>query len=104
MDKYSHFTIMDCGSNYVIENKKANDFDNFHTHINKKKKMKHKPKDSTCKMLIKLICNKKIPKSNYLRQSAMRISRDEKYIQNIQIKMEKDSQKPKFHKVNNGRW
>lgn len=100
MDRPSDFTIMDCGDYFTIVNIKANDFDNFHTHIRKK----GKGKTDTCDMLIKLICNKNIPRSKYLRTSAKRISRDEKYIQNICVKEEKDLHKQKFHKVNNGRF
>lgn len=103
LDKISDFKISDCGDYFTIENVKANDFENYHTHINKNKKKK-KNKDGTCRMLIKLICSKQVPKSKYLQTSAMRLSRDSKYIDKILIKREKDSQKPKFHKVNNGRF
>lgn len=100
MDRPEHFVINDCGSYYTIENIKANDFDNFHTHINKKAKGS-KSKD-TCKLLIKLICNKTIPNSKYLQTSAIRLSRDDKYIQNIQNKQNKNRNKQRFYKVNNG--
>ena len=51
-----------------------------------------------------MICRKQVPDSSYLRESAKRISRNEKYIDKINHKIEKDSQKPKYYKVNNGRW
>lgn len=109
MDRYEHFKIIDNDTYYTIENVKANDFDNYHTHLNKrsnkKSKRNIKPKNdrNICEMLISLICNKTIPKSDYLKESAKRLSRDEKYIQEIEIKKEKDKQKPKFIRVNRGK-
>lgn len=103
MDKHNDFQIKDCGGYYTITNIKAKDFDNYHAHINKKSGKRRNYPD-TCKMLIKMVCKCKIPNSKFLRESAKRISRNPKYIEEIEIKEEKDSQKPKFHKVNNGKW
>lgn len=86
MDKPSHFKIIDNGSYFTIVNVKADDFNNYHTHINKKGKGKR----DTCELLIRLVCSKKVPRSEYLRTSAKRISRNEKYIEKIEIKEEKD--------------
>lgn len=99
MDKYGDFIIIDNGSYYTIENAKAKDFKNYHTHINKKGKG---GKRETCEMLIKLICKKRVPKSSYLRTSAKRISRDEKYIEKIEIKECKDRNKIFYFNPNKG--
>lgn len=92
MDKPKHFVISESRTRFTIENAKAGDFDNFHTHIRKRKSKKHG--DKTCRLLIELICNKQVPKSSYLRTSAKRISRDEEYIATIEHKEEKDRKKP----------
>lgn len=104
MDKHTHFKICDCGNYYTIENTKAHDFDNYHTHITKKQgnNISEKKQKSTCKLLIKLICKKTVPNSAYLRESAKRLSRDKRYIRNIEIKEEKDRNKQKFYRVNKG--
>ena len=107
MDKPCDFQIMDCGRYFTIENVKAKDFDNYHTHINKKTKDGKKRKKGYTpiqELLIQLICEKRVPTSHYLRISAKRISRDEKYIQKIDDKIRKDASKQKFFKVNNGKW
>lgn len=106
MDKPSDFIIMDSGRYYTIENVRARDFDNNHTHINKKFAVnkKEKRERSVCEMLIHFICTKRVPTSPYLRESAKRISRDEKYIQKIINKEMKDGSRQRFFKVNNGKW
>lgn len=101
MDKLNHFKIIDNGGYYTVINTKANDFDNYHTHITKKKKSKNMNKGErrTCQKLVHWVCNKVVPRSSYLRESAKRISRDEDYIQSINHKIEKDRQKPNYHNV-----
>lgn len=64
-----------------------------HTHIYKY---------DTCEMLINWICNHTVPDSPYLRESAKRVSRDEKYIMLIEIKEEKERNKIKYYNVNRG--
>jgi len=76
---------MKCGNHYVLINKKGK-VEN-HTHLKKK---------DTCYLLIKLVCRKEIPRSPYLRTSAKRISRNKKYIKEIEIKEEKDKQKQHY--------
>lgn len=93
MDKPSHFKIYDNGTYHTLVNVKAKDFKNYHTHIKR---------EGTCKMLIRLICKKRVPDSPYLRESAKRISRDKKYIQKIEIKERKDKQKPHYININKG--
>lgn len=104
MDDYSDFIITDNGSYYTIENIKANDFNNYHTHIKKKHKVKNKKKHkmNTCELLIHLVCKKIVPNSPYLRCSAKRISRDEKYISKIEWKECKDSDRIYYFKPNKG--
>lgn len=103
MDKPFHFKIVDNGSYFTIENARARDFQNYHTHIVKKRKIKNMKKGQrdTCGMLINLVCRKIVPHSSYLRVSAMRISRDEKYIQEVERKIRKDRSKQRFHKQGN---
>lgn len=91
MDKPSDFIIMECGNHYVLINKKGK-MEN-HTHLKKK---------DTCYLLIKLVCEKKIPCSPYLRTSAKRISRNKKYIREIEIKEEKDKQKLQYFNLQKG--
>ena len=43
-----------------------------------------------------------MPKSDYLRESIKRATLDEKYIEKINIKIEKDKQKQKYVNVNKG--
>jgi hypothetical protein len=64
-----------------------------HTHIYK---------EQTCRDLINWICNHTVPDSPYLRESAKRVSRDEKYIMLIEIKEEKERNKIKYYNVNRG--
>lgn len=91
MDKPSDFMIMECGNHYVLINKKGK-VEN-HTHLKKK---------DTCYLLIKLVCRKQIPRSPYLRTSAKRISRNKKYIREIEIKEEKDKQKLQYFNLQKG--
>lgn len=107
MDRPNHFRIIDNDTYYTVENVKANDFDNFHTHLNKrsnrnKRNVKSKDKYKVGRMLIGLICNKKVPDSDYLRESAKRLSRDERYIRDIEYKESKDKDKQKFVRINRG--
>ena len=73
--------------------------------INKKGKYKnhgHFRKKETCFLMIKLMEKKEVPKSSYLRESALRISLDEKYKKNIQIKIKKDSNKKYYTNIQKG--
>ena len=56
----------------------------------------------TCEAIINWVCNHKVPYNDYLRESAKRVSRDEKYIMLIEIKEEKDRNKVKYCNVNRG--
>ena len=56
----------------------------------------------TAKMMIDLIERRIIPKSDYLRITAKRVSLDEDYVQAVQRKIEKDKEKPKYCNINKG--
>jgi len=43
-----------------------------------------------------------VPFSDYLRTSVLRISTDEKYIEKVKIKMEKDKEKEHYININKG--
>lgn len=47
-------------------------------------------------MLVRLMKKKKIPRSDYLRESVKRVTLDERYIDNINHKIEKDRNKPRY--------
>lgn len=53
-------------------------------------------------MLVRLMKKKRVPKSDYLRESIKRTTLDDKYIEKINIKIEKDKQKQKYVNVNKG--
>ena len=75
---------------YVVINIKG-EYDN-HSHIKK---------ESTCHLLIKLVKRKTLPRSNYLLEAARRISIDDKYIRDIEIKQSKE--KHQYVNVNKGK-
>lgn len=60
----------------------------------------HFKKFSTCMLLIRLMENDIVPESNYLRKAVLRISIDDKYLEKVQIKMNK--QKKKYININKG--
>lgn len=57
----------------------------------------------TAKMMIKLVERRIVPKSDYLRTTALRVSIDEKYIQTIKDKIEKDKNKQHYININKGK-
>lgn len=81
----SRYNIINCGDYMTIVNIKG-EYEN-HCHVDKYK---------TAKMLVKLMKNKRIPKSSYLRESVKRVTLDENYIRDINIKIEKDKNKQKY--------
>lgn len=60
----------------------------------------HFKKFTTCMLLIRLMENDIVPDSTYLRESVLRISVDNKYIEKVQVKMNK--KKEKYINVNKG--
>lgn len=91
MDRKEHFKIIGESGNYMVINTKGSY--EHHTHL----KNYH-----TCELLINLVCKKVVPKTPYMRSSAKRISRDKKYIQKIDNKIRKDSNKTKYVNINKG--
>ncbi len=83
--------IIDCGKYCVVSNMQGS-YDN-HTHIKKYK---------TAEVFVKLVRAKEIPRSDYLRESAKRVTLDDKYIEAIEHKQDKDRQKSKYYNVNKG--
>lgn len=86
-----HLKVLDCGNYYTIINTKGGYENHCHTYT-----------ENTAKMLCRLIKNKRVPKSKRLRKSAKRVTLDEKYQNEIDIKIEKDRQKPKYVNINKG--
>lgn len=83
----------------VIESKKG------HVLINMDGKYEnhgHIRKLDTAKMVIKLIKTKKVPDSNYLRQTVLRVSLDEKYKAKVRHKIAKDKDKQPYVKYPKG--
>ena len=93
MDTHADFRIFQYKDHYIVSNIKGDK--SHHTHLKKY---------NTCQLIVRLVCTGTVPKSSYLRESAMRISRNEKYIQDIIVKKEKDKNKQKYYNVNNGRF
>lgn len=91
MDRKEHFKIIGESGNYIVINIKGSY--EHHTHL----KNYH-----TCELLIKLVCKKIVPNTPYMRSSAKRISRDKKYIQKIDNKIKKDSNKTRYVNINKG--
>lgn len=87
-DIMSRYKIIDCGDYYTIANINGGYED--HCHVNTKK---------TAKMLVKLMKKKRVPRSDYLRESVKRVTLDERYIEDINIKTEKDRDKQKYRNI-----
>lgn len=88
MDKLK---IIDCGNYYTVINTKGN----YQNHC-------HVDRYSTAQMLCRLIKNQRVPDSDYLRESAKRVSIDWKYIEKIENKIEKDRDKKYYININKG--
>ena len=84
----SKYKIIDCGGYVTITN--VNGEYKNHCHVNRMK---------TAKMLVKLMKKKRVPKSSYLRESVKRVTLDERYIEKINIKIEKDRDKQYYYNV-----
>lgn len=83
--------IIHCGSYYTIINCNGQYFNHAHT-----------KKYSTAELLCRLIKHKKVPRSAYLRESCKRVTLDNKYINEIEIKQERDRNKLRYINVNKG--
>lgn len=62
----------------------------------------HFEKYNTCKLLIRLINRKIVPRSEYLRGSVLRLTIDQSYIEKVMIKQAKDKEKLAYFNVNKG--
>ena len=82
------FKVINCGNYFTIANLKGT-YDN-HCHVEREK---------TAKMLVKLMKKKRVPKSDYLRESAKRCTLDLKYIEKINIKIAKDKDRQKYRNI-----
>lgn len=71
--------IIDCGKYLTIANGKGKEEN--HSHISKGNKKKQY---EAAKCLINLVETKRIPKSNYFKDSALRLTLDKKYKKRIQ--------------------
>jgi hypothetical protein len=94
VDKPCDFIIEEHSDCFLLRNIKME--------FTKKSGHTHLDKYQTCEDLINWICNHTVPDSPYLRESAKRVSRDEKYIMLIEIKEEKERNKIKYYNVNRG--
>ena len=86
--------LIDCGRYITIVN--SNGEHKHHAHINKGNKKKQY---RSANLLMDLVRKKKVPRSRYFRQSALRLTLDEKYKRQIRIKIEKDKQKQNYTNV-----
>ena len=87
----NNYKILRNNKDYILINKNA-EYSN-HGHFKKK---------STCHLLIRLIKNSRVPDSKYLRNAAIRICNDAKYIGKVKRKIEKDKDKQKYFNSNKG--
>lgn len=87
----SNYKVIKSDGSYVLINRKGS-YEN-HGHFKKY---------STCLKLIQIMKKNTVPFSHYLRTSALRISTDKKYIEKIQVKIEKDKQKEHYININKG--
>lgn len=89
----------DCGKYITIVNVKG-DYNN-HSHITKGHK---KQMWKAAKTLINLVEKKRVPKSNYFRESALRLTRDKKYKEKIRVKIAKDKNRQRYNNRSGGQW
>lgn len=94
VDKPCDFIIEEHTDYFLLRNIKMEFTEKSgHTHLGKYK---------TCEDLINWICNHTVPYNSYLRESARRVARDEKYLEMIDIKNSKMQDKQRYFNVNNG--
>ncbi len=91
IDHIGHYKILKAQSGYVVTNIKAS-----YKHHGHFKKLK------TCYIIIKLIQRGQVPRSDYLRGSALRISIDDNYLEKIRHKIEKDKKRIRYININKG--
>ena len=89
VDYVGHYKILKAHNGYIVSNTKAS-----YKHHGHFKKLK------TCYIIIKLIQRGQVPRSDYLRGSALRISTNDKYIDKVNRKIAKDKNKQKCVRIN----
>ena len=62
----------------------------------------HLKRFKTCKKVISLLKREIVPQSKYLRGTVLRVSTNEKYIEKVKIKIEKDKQKQYYFNSQKG--
>lgn len=90
--RIDEYIILETHYDFVVVNTEG-EYEN-HSHFYTKK---------TCEKFIRMIRRRTIPLSPYFRESALRVSLDEKYKDSIVQKIEKDRNKPKLVRVQKGR-
>lgn len=85
-----NFKILDCGNYFTIVNVEGKEEN--HAHVKRR---------STAELLVRLVKNKRVPDSSYLRTSAKRLTLSTKYIRDINIKIGKDKSKQSYYNKNN---
>lgn len=91
IDQVGDYKILKASRSYIVKNVKGG-YDN-HGHFKQLK---------TCYLIIDLIRKRQVPRSRYLRESALRISTNKDYINKVKRKIEKDKNKQKYINVNKG--
>ena len=83
--------IINCGSYMTVVNLNGN-YEN-HCHIDTY---------DTALMFVRLVEKKRVPDSDHLRKSALRVSTNPKYIEKVNIKIAKDKDRTRYFNVNRG--
>lgn len=87
--KDKNYTVKENRDGYIL----CNNHGNYKNHG-------HLKKFNTCMLLIRLMDKNIVPDSSYLRESVLRISTDKKYIQKVQVKMNKSTKR--YININKG--
>ena len=85
VDQVGDYKILEASRSYIVKNVKG-DYSN-HGHFKQLK---------TCYLIIDLIRKRQVPRSKYLRESAIRISIDINYVNKVKRKIEKDRNKQRY--------
>lgn len=62
----------------------------------------HLKKAKTAKMVIKLMKKRQVPRSDYLRETVLRVSLDEKYKAKVRNKIKRDKNRTYYININKG--
>jgi len=89
VDVIGDYKIIRTSKDYIVINTKGEH--RHHSHVKK---------ESTARLLIKLVTRKTMPRSDYLVEAARRITLDDKYRYELELKQNKDKQR--YINVNTG--